>query len=117
MSDQQKKREPPISMSLADVEADPELAARLTDKEKVMIAQGVPMGIAWFGPKHEIEKSVAFNMENAGASDIDLELFAQSLLPEIRKYFEDPKNVEEFNRWQEERENKTTHKADGKRRK
>ena len=59
MSDQQKKREPPISMSLADVEADPELAARLTDKEKMMIAQGVPMGIAWFGPKHEIEKSVA----------------------------------------------------------
>ena len=45
MSDQQKKREPPISMSLADVEADPELAARLTDKEKMMIAQGVPMGI------------------------------------------------------------------------
>lgn len=40
-------------------------------------------------------------------SPIEMELFCRNLLASMKKYYKDPKNMEAFKKWKEEREKET----------
>jgi len=65
---------------------------------------GAPVVVVHFDKDYNITSEERYNLENFQIADWQAEAMARALLPGIRKYYEDEKNVQAFEQWRKEQE-------------
>ena len=72
--------------------------------EEDMIKQGVPFSVVHFGKDMCIQRVESYNLDNI---DPDLyKAFARAILPDLREFVADPKNLELIEKWKRDNPSK-----------
>lgn len=70
---------------------------------KSFIEKGQPCVIIHFDKDGVVTHTEEYNLQNVRLNKFDAEMLARTLLPRIQAFYEDPKNVAAFEKWQKER--------------
>lgn len=70
---------------------------------KSIIDEGAPCVIVHFDKSGQVTKTERYNLENYRPPEWAVKAFARAILPDVIKFYSDPKNQAEFEKWEADR--------------